>query len=114
MGVLCASALRTMLQLARGITPNAEHVGGLQPFAIGGVVVALLGVFGGIRSGGGLLVTALAWLAAVPHLRAPPLRLLALVVLGQLLATVVGFLLSSGAPDVEVRTSATRLVEQFM
>jgi len=37
-----------------------------------------------------------------------------LIVLGQLVATLVAFLLSDTSPDVEVRTAATRLFEQFL
>jgi hypothetical protein len=35
-------------------------------------------------------------------------------VVGQLAATLVGFLLSATSPELEVRTSATRLFEQFL
>ena len=36
------------------------------------------------------------------------------MVLGQAAATLVAFLLSTTAPELEVRTSATRLVEQWL
>jgi hypothetical protein len=42
------------------------------------------------------------------------MRLLTLVVLGQLLATLLAFLISETAPDIQARTSATRLIEQFL
>jgi hypothetical protein len=44
----------------------------------------------------------------------PPLRLISLVVLGQLAVTLLAFLVSSTSPDVAVRTTATRLFEHFM
>ena len=78
------------------------------------VLVALVAVFGGIRTGGGILVAVLAWAVAGRQLICPPLRLLTLVVVGQFLATLAAFLLSSASPDIEVRTSATRLFEQFL
>jgi hypothetical protein len=67
-----------------------------------------------VRTGGGLLVAALAWAVAAGQLLGSGLRLLALVVVGQALATLLAFLVSATSPDVEVRTSATRLVEQFL
>jgi hypothetical protein len=109
-----ATGLWTAFELTHGITPNAEHIGQFQPLALGSVVIALIAVFGGVRTGGGLLVAALAWVLAGRQLFCPPQRLLTLVVLGQLLATLVAFLLSSTSPDIEVRTSATRLFEQFL
>ncbi len=109
-----ATLLWTAFELTHGITPNAEHIGQFQPLALGSVLLALLAVFGGVRTGGGLLVAALAWVIAGRQLFCPPQRLLTLVVLGQLVATLVAFLLSSTSPDLEVRTSATRLFEQFL
>jgi hypothetical protein len=109
-----ATVLWTTFQLTRGITPNAEHVGELQPLAFGSVLVALAAVFGGVRTGGGLLVAVLAWAVAGRQLVCPPLRLPAMVVVGQLAATMMAFLLSSTSPDIEVRTSATRLFAQFL
>jgi hypothetical protein len=109
-----ATLLWTAFELTHGITPNAEHIGQFQPLALGGVLLALVGVFGGVRTGGGLLVALLAWALAGRQLLCPPVRLLAMVVLGQLLATLAAFLLSSTSPEVEVRTSATRLFEQFL
>jgi len=109
-----AFLLWTAFELTHGITPNAEHIGQFQPIALGSVLIALIAVFGGVRTGGGLLVAALAWVIAGRQLICPPLRLLTLVVVGQLLATLTAFLLSSTSPDVEVRTSATRLFEQFL
>jgi hypothetical protein len=104
----------TAVELSRGIAANGEHVGALQPLALGSVLVALLAVFGGVRSGGGLLVAVLAWVVAGRDLLFGRMRLLSLVVVGQLVATLVAFLLSATAPDLEVRTSATRLFEQFL
>jgi hypothetical protein len=109
-----ATLLWTAFELTHGITPNAEHIGQVQPLALGSVLLALAAVFGGVRTGGGVLVAGLAWAVAGRQLLCPPLRLLALVVLGQLAATVAAFLLSSTSPAIEVRTSATRLFEQFL
>jgi hypothetical protein len=74
----------------------------------------MMAVFGGIRTGGGLLVAGLAWLLAGRRLLCAPVRLLALVVVGEMAATALAFLVSDAAPDVEVRTSATRLVGQWL
>jgi hypothetical protein len=137
-----ATLLWTAFELTHGISPNAEHIGQFQPLALGSVLLALAAVFGGVRTGGGVLVAALAWAVAGRQLLSPrsasgaslntstqsapgasmntsggvcpPLRLLALVVLGQLVATLAAFMLSSTSPEVEVQTSATRLVEQFL
>ncbi len=109
-----AMLLWTAFELTHGITPNAEHIGQFQPLALGSVLLALVAVFGGIRTGGGLVVAALAWAIAGRQLFCPPIRLLTLVVLGQLAATLTAFLLSSTSPEIEVRTSATRLFEQFL
>jgi hypothetical protein len=100
----------TLFELSHGITPNAEHLGQFQPLAIGSVLVSLAAVFGGVRTGGGLLVAALAGAVSIRHIP----RLPALIVLGQLVATLVAFLLSDTSPEVEVRTAATRLFEQFL
>jgi hypothetical protein len=100
----------TLFELSHGIAPNAEHLGQFQPLAIGSVLVSLVAVFGGVRTGGGLLVAALAWAGSVRRIP----RLLVLIVLGQLAATLVAFLLGDTSPDVEVRTAATRLFEQFL
>jgi hypothetical protein len=105
-----ASLVWLLFGLGPGITPNAEHLGQFQPFAIGGVLLSLAAVFGGVRTGGGLFVAAVAWVIAAKHLP----RVLVLIVLGQLAATLVAFLLSDTSPDVEVRTAATRLFEQFL
>jgi hypothetical protein len=100
--------------LTHGIAPNGEHIGQLQPLALGSVLLALVAVFGGIRTGGAILIAVLAWALTGRQLLCPPFRLLRLVVLGQLGATLVAFMLSSTSPDIEVRTSATRLFEQFL
>jgi hypothetical protein len=109
-----ATLLWTAFELTHGITPNAEHLGQFQPLALGSVLLALVAGFGGVRTGGGIVIAALAWALTGRQLLCPPLRLLSLVVFGQLVATLVAFMLSSTAPDVEVRTSATRLFEQFL
>ena len=104
----------TSIELRTGITPNAEHLGPLQPLAFGSVLLALVAVFGGLRTGGGLLVALLAWGVAPGALLRGALRPLTLIVLGQALATLVAFMLSATSPQLEVRTSATRLVEQWL
>jgi hypothetical protein len=110
-----ATLLWTAIELAQSITPNAEHIGELQPLALASMLIALAAVFGGVRTGGSLLVAGLAWAVAGRQLLCPPLRLAALVVLGQFAATLAAFMLSSGSPpDIEVRTSATRLFEHFL
>jgi hypothetical protein len=111
---LLASGLWTLFQLTHAIPANAEHVGTFQPLAVLGVLGALVAVFGGVRTGGGLVVAALAWVASARWLLIAPLRLLVLVVVGQALATLLAFLLSATSPETEVATSATRLVEQFL
>ena len=113
-GAAAAWLLWTSFQLGHGIAPNAEHLGGFDPLALGGVALALLAVFGGIRTGGGVAVAVLAWAVAGRALFRTPLRPLSLIVLGQLIATLLAFLLSATAPEVEVRTSATRLFEQWL
>jgi hypothetical protein len=109
-----AAAGWTAFELTHAIAPNGEHLGAFQPLAVGSVLMALVAVFAGVRTGGGLLVAVLGWAVSGRAILAPPLRLVTLVVVGQALATVIGFLFSATAPDVEVRTSATRLFEQFV
>jgi hypothetical protein len=111
---LVGSLLWTAFELSAAITPNTEHIGAFQPLAIWNVVLALLAVFGGVRTGGGVLPAALGWALSIREVCSPPLRLLALAVVAQALGTLIAFLVSSTAPDVEVLTSATRLVEQFL
>jgi hypothetical protein len=60
------------------------------------------------------LIAAFAWGVSGRRILVTPLRLVTLIVVGELLATLVGFLLSATSPDLEVRTSATRLFEQFL
>ncbi|MBV9132835.1 MAG: hypothetical protein JO318_09055, partial [Chloroflexi bacterium] len=84
------------------------------PLAIGGVLLALVGVFAGVRTGGGLAVAVSAWIVSARTLAQPALRLLAIVVVVQAVGTLAAFLVSSTAPEIEVQTSATRLVEQFL
>ena len=97
-----------------GIAVTSEHINQFQPAAIGSVLVALIAVLGGVRTGGGALAAVLTWLLAARDLLSPRFRLLTLVVLGQVLATLLAFLISETAPDVQARTSATRLIEQFL
>ncbi|MDQ6674790.1 MAG: hypothetical protein M3069_29310 [Chloroflexota bacterium] len=97
-----------------GITANTEHLGPFQPLAIGGVLLGLAAVFGGVRTGGGILVAGLAWAAAGRCMYSGWPRSISLVVLGELAGTLIAFLLSSTSPEIEVRTSATRLFEQFL
>jgi hypothetical protein len=99
---------------AHALSMNSEHLGAFQPQALGSVVLTLVAVFGGVRTGGAVVVALLAWLAAGRRLLAPPLRVITLTVIGELLLTLVAFLFSDTPPDVEVRTSATRLFEQFL
>jgi hypothetical protein len=111
---MAVAVLWAVVEMTRGIAPNGEHVGAFEPLAIGSVVLALVAVFGGIRTGGGLLVVVLAWAACARSLFEPPLRTLTLVVIAQAVATLLAFLLSSTSPATEVSTSATRLVGQWL
>ena len=113
-GALVGQALWIAFEVTHGIAPTGEHVGGLQLSSVGATITALAEVFGGLRTGGAIVVVVLAWLVAARHTFAARTRLLALVIIGQALATLIAFLISDTAPDVEVRTAATRLVEQFM
>src|SRR5205823_4878755 len=103
---LAAWLLWTGFQLTHAIPSNAEHVGSFQPLALGGVLLALLGVFAGVRTGGGLGVAAAAWLVAANKLVDPPQRLLVLAVAAQALGTLFAFLVSATSPETEVLTSA--------
>jgi hypothetical protein len=102
------------LRWQHGIAASAEHVNQLQPAAFGAVVVTVVAVLAGIRTGGGVLVALAAGLPAGRRVLDSRYRLLTVVVLGQLVATFVAFLISDTAPDVQARTSATRLIEQFL
>jgi hypothetical protein len=104
----------TAFELTIGIAPNGEHVGPPQVLAIGSVLAALAAVLGGVRTGGGLLVATLAWGVTCRSELTGELRLLVLIVVGQLGATLVAFLVSVTPPEVEVLTSATRLLEQIL
>src|SRR5262249_19174133 len=97
-----------------GIGATSEHISQFQPAALGAVLLAVVAVLGGVRTGGGVLAAALVWLTAGRQLLQPGYRLLTLVVPGQLIATLVAFLISPTAPDVQARTSATRLIPQFL
>jgi hypothetical protein len=106
--------LWTAFELTHAIPANAEHLGPFMPQALGGVLVSLVAVFGGLRTGGGLLVVILGCVVASRYVLREPLRLISLVVVGQLGATLIAFLLSESGPELAVRTSATRLFEQFL
>ena len=99
---------------AHAIQATSEHVSQFQPQAIVAVLTATAASLGGVRTGGALLVAALGWLATGRQLVEPPLRVLSLVVVGQLAATLLAFLISETSPALQAQTSATRLVEQFM
>jgi hypothetical protein len=109
-----ASLLWVAVEMTLAIAPNGEHVGPFQPQALGGVVLALVAAFGGVRTGGALVVVALSWAASGRVLFSPSLRVLTLVVIAQAAATLVAFLVSSPSPVLEVSTAATRLVEQWL
>jgi hypothetical protein len=109
-GILPWLAFRAM----RAILATSEHISEFQPQAIVAVLSAMAASLGGVRTGGALLVVTLGWLAAGRRLVEPPLRLLALVVVGQLAATLLAFLISETSPALQAQTSATRLLEQFM
>jgi hypothetical protein len=111
---LLVSGLWVVVEIRLMIAPNGEHVGAFQPLAIGGILVALAAVFGGVRTGGALFVVVLAWVTAARELFAPSLRVLTLIVIAQAIATLAAFLVSATSPVVEVNTSATRLVEQWL
>jgi hypothetical protein len=103
-----------IFRATHGIVASSEHLGQLQPQALGPLLGALVSVFAGVRTGGALLLAALTVVLAGPRLIAPRYRLLSLVVLGELLATLLAFLVSETAPDVQALTSATRLFEHFV
>jgi hypothetical protein len=109
-----ASLLWTVVEATHGISANGEHLGQFQPLAIGGVLVSLAAVLGGVRTGGGVLVAFLAWGVAGRCMFSGRLRLISLIVLGELAGTLVAFLMSSPSPEIEVRTSANRLFEHFL
>jgi hypothetical protein len=109
-----AIGLWTATAVRAGISANSEHLGSFQPGAWLVVLGSLAAVFGGLRTGGGLLIGLLAWLLAGRHLLSPAVRLLTVVVAGQAAATVLAFLFSSTSPEIEVRTAATRLVSHWL
>jgi hypothetical protein len=116
--VALAAALAYLPWLAyralHGVTTSSEHLSQFQPQALGATLIALLAVFGGIRTGGALLVAAATAVLAGPRLLRPRYRLLTLAVVLQLLATILAFLVSDTAPDVQARTSATRLFAHWL
>jgi hypothetical protein len=109
-----AIGLWTVAAARAEISANSEHLGAFQPGAVLLVLVSLVTVFGGLRTGGGLLVALAAWLLAGRHLLRPFPRLLTLVVAGQAASTVLAFLFSGTSPEIEVRTAATRLVSHWL
>jgi hypothetical protein len=111
---LLVSLIWLAVESAHGITANDEHIGSIQLLATASIALALLGAFGGVRTGGALLVVVLAWAACARALFEPPLRVLTLVVIAEAAATLIAFLASSTTPAIEVGTSATRLVEQWL
>ncbi|GAC1325578.1 MAG: hypothetical protein NVSMB2_24240 [Chloroflexota bacterium] len=104
----------TAVANAASISPNSEHLGALQAGAALPVMAALIAVFRGIRTGGGLVIAALAWMLAGAALLRQPARVLTLVAIGEVAATLLGFLTAAGDPVVQVRTSATRLVAHIL
>lgn len=104
----------TAVANAASISPNSEHVGAFQAGAAPRVASALAAVFGGIRTGGGLVVTVLAWLLAGTAVVRSDIRVLTLVGIGQIAATLIAFFIGSTDPVVQVQTSATRLVGQIL
>jgi hypothetical protein len=109
-----ASLLWTAFEATHSITANAEHLGPFQPLSLVAVLITLAAVLGGVRTGGGVLVAFLAWVVAGRCMFSGRLRLISLIVLGELAGTLLAFLLSNTSPEIEVRTSATRLFEQFL
>lgn len=103
-----------IFRTVHGIAASSEHLTQVQPQALGALFGALVRVFAGVRTGGALLVVAMTVALAGPRLIAPRFRLLSLVVLGEVLATLLAFLVSETAPDVQALTSATRLFEHFV
>jgi hypothetical protein len=110
LSALAATLLWTFAAARAGISPNTEHLGAFQLTAVPSVAIALVQTFGGLRTGGALVIVAAGWLVAYRHLP----RLLVVVTLGQLALTLLAFLLSAVSPEIEVRTSATRLFEQLL
>src|SRR5262249_58975073 len=88
-----------------GIGATSEHISQFQPAALGAVLLAVVAVLGGVRTGGGVVAAALVWLTAGRQLLLPGYRLLTLVVLRQLIATILDFLISSPAPAHSLRAS---------
>ncbi|MDQ3809313.1 MAG: hypothetical protein M3336_03390, partial [Chloroflexota bacterium] len=109
-----AYALWLVYRLQHGIQASGEHLSHFQPQAIGATLVTTAAVLGGIRTGGGVLVAVCAWAVNIRRVFEPRVRLLTVVVLGQLLATLLAFLVSETPPELQARTSATRLFQHFM
>ena len=109
-----AGLVWTIFQSTHHLTGNSEHLGAPQTAALSTMLLTLGAVLAGVRTGGGVLVAVLAAVVAGRRLFETPLRLLTLVVLGQVGATLVAFLINDTPADVEVRTAATRLIEQFL
>jgi hypothetical protein len=129
-GLWCRTAIRPALVLTgsaivsyapwlvfrhlHGIAATSEHLAQLQPQALGTVLTTSVQVLAGVRTGGAVVVALLAFVAAGRKPFEREWRLLTMIVVGQLAATFGAFLVSEAAPDVQVRTSLTRLLEQFL
>jgi hypothetical protein len=120
-GVLAGAALVGYLpwvvfRALHQIAVTSEHLSHLQPEASVAVLAALVIAFASLRTGGGLLVAGLGLGGSLLQrtLLQPPLRLLALVVLGQATATFLAFLVTDYSPVLQVQLSATRLVGQWL
>jgi hypothetical protein len=111
---VAAYASWLVYRLTHAVAASSEHLAHFQPQALGATLVALLAIFGGVRTGGGLVVAATSAALAGPRLLRPRYRLLTLVVGLQLAATILAFLVSDTPPDLQARTSATRLFAHFM
>jgi hypothetical protein len=96
------------------IQVSSEHVSHLQLEATLPVLAALAVAFASLRAGGGVLVGVLGLGLRLDALVRPPFRLLGLVVVGQLAATLLAFLVTDYSPVLQVQLSATRLVEQWL
>jgi hypothetical protein len=107
-GVLFAPWLA--FRALHGVAVHDEHIAGFQWQALPATLRALWDTLTGLRAGGAWLVVLLALVLGAPRLVRGPTRLLGLVVGGELLATVLGFLLTNGPPERQVYVTGTRLL----
>jgi hypothetical protein len=115
LAAVAAFGVWVLFEVTHGIPPTStEHLASPRPDALAIVLATLTSVLSGARTGGGVLVVVLAAAVAGPAVLRTPMRFLTLVVLGQAVATLIAFLVADTPPDVEVRTAATRLIEQFL